>query len=83
MNGRRAAIPAIEREGGREVTRLLRPGRNGLRLEVATTLVNAITTHGKTGDPDYVSYAARPLERSGLIGPVRLVPYAEATVGGS
>ena len=51
---------------------------NTLRFEVATSLNNALVTQGSTGDPEYASYATRPLQRSGLIGPVRLVPYAEA-----
>jgi hypothetical protein len=37
-------------------------------------------TQGATGDPDYAAYAARALQTSGLIGPVRMVPYVEAAV---
>ena len=67
-------------EAPRDVTSLLRAGGNALRLEVATSLNNALVTQGATGDPDYASYATRPLERSALIGPVRLVPFAEAMI---
>ena len=80
VNGRRAATPALAGEAPRDVTTLLRAGGNALRLEVSTSLNNAIVSQGATGDPDYAKYASRPLERSGLVGPVRLVPYAEAPV---
>ena len=80
INGRRADVPPVAGEAPRDVTSLLHVGNNSLRLEVATSLNNALVTQGATGDPDYASYATRPLQASGLIGPVRLVPYAETTV---
>ena len=38
-------------------------------------------TQGLAGDPNYASYATRPLQTSGLVGPVRLIPYTEAGTG--
>ena len=43
---------------------------------MSTTLNNAIVTQGLAGDPDYAGYATRPLQTYGLLGPVRLIPYA-------
>ncbi len=80
VNGRRAAIPTVPGEAPRDVTRLLRAGKNTLRLEVSTTLNNAIRAQGLLGDPDYMLYATRPIQPSGLTGPVRLIPYAEGAV---
>jgi hypothetical protein len=81
VNGRRAPGPPVPGEKPTEVTSLLRAGRNTLRLELSTTLNNAIRARGQLGDPDYRAYAARPLQAAGLTGPVRLVPYAQAPVG--
>ena len=38
-------------------------------------------TEGLAGDPDYASYATRPLQSSGLIGPVRLILYSKVVDG--
>ncbi len=76
MNGRRAAVPTVPGESPGPISDLLHPGNNALRLEVSTTLNNAIRTEGLAGDPDYASYSSRTLETSGLIGPVRLIPVA-------
>lgn len=81
VNGRRAAIPTVPGETPRETTSLLHSGKNTLRLEVSTTLNNAMRTQGLAGDPNYTSYATRPLQTSGLVGPVRLIPYTEARTG--
>jgi hypothetical protein len=77
INGRRAAIPTVPGEAPREITSLLEAGSNNLRLEVTTTLSNALRSEGLAGDSDYARYATRPLETSGLLGPVRLIPYVE------
>ena len=76
VNGRRAAVPTVPGESPRPISDLLHPGNNALRLEVSTTLNNAMRTEGLAGDPDYASYSSRTLETSGLIGPVRLIPVA-------
>ena len=68
-------------EEPRDVTRLLRAGRNTLRLEVSTTLNNAMRAQALLGDANFASYVSRPVQDAGLTGPVRLVPYAEAAVG--
>ena len=58
-------------ETPREITTLLHAGGNALRLEVSTTLSNAMRAQGLSGDPDYASYSSRVLQPSGLIGPRR------------
>jgi hypothetical protein len=77
VNGRRAAVPTTPGEAPRDVTRLLRRGQNTLRLEVSTTLSNAMRAQGLLGDSGYTLYSTRPIQPAGLTGPVRLVPYAE------
>ncbi|SFN65788.1 hypothetical protein SAMN04489713_102711 [Actinomadura madurae] len=52
----------------------LRRGTNTIEVEVATTLNNRL----RVSDPDVYGTASR--QRYGLIGPVRLVPYAEAVI---
>ncbi|MFI1094806.1 glycosyl hydrolase [Streptomyces sp. NPDC020917] len=51
---------------------LLRPGRNVIEVEVATTLINRL----RTVTPSIYGIAAR--QAYGLLGPVRLTPYGEA-----
>ena len=53
----------------------LRPGRNVVEVEVATTLINRL----RTVTP--AVYAPVPRQAYGLVGPVRLVPYAEVRIG--
>jgi hypothetical protein len=52
----------------------LRPGSNVIELEVASTLLNRL----RVVSPDVFSGTSR--QRYGLMGPVRLVPYADAVV---
>ena len=80
VNGRFSLGAPVPGEEPRDVTRLLRAGRNTLRLEVSTTLDNAMRAHAQLGDPNYASYVGRPVQDAGLTGPVRLVPYAQAAV---
>jgi hypothetical protein len=77
VNGREVPVAPLPGQPPTDVTRVLRPGANALRLEVSTSLNNAIVTLGASGDPNYAKYASRPLQASGLLGPVRLIPYAE------
>ena len=51
----------------------LKPGANTITVEVATTLLNRL----RAGD---VAYATAKRQAYGLIGPVKLTPYGEATV---
>jgi len=53
-----------------DLGRALRPGKNLIEVEVATTLINRL----RVAQPEVYGVAAR--QRYGLIGPVRLVPYA-------
>jgi hypothetical protein len=50
------------------------PGRNALRLEVSTTLNNAMRAHAQLGDPSYASYVSRPVQDAGLSGPCGSCP---------
>jgi hypothetical protein len=52
----------------------LRPGANTIEVEVATTLNNRL----RVADPGVYGIASR--QKYGLIGPVRLIPYAEAVI---
>ena len=81
VNGRRAAGAPVPGEEPRDVSGLLRAGPNTLRLEVTTTLNNAMRAQAQLGDANFASYTGRPVQDAGLRGPVRLVPYAEAAVG--
>jgi hypothetical protein len=82
INGRRARIPTVPGQPPTDITRPLRAGKNALRLEVSTTLTNAMRAQSLLGDPDYPSaiYGIRPIQPAGLTGPVRLIPYAEEQV---
>ena len=51
---------------------LLHPGVNTIEVEVATTLINRL----RTVTPAIYGVATR--QAYGLLGPVRLLPYAEA-----
>jgi hypothetical protein len=52
----------------------LRPGSNVIEVEVASTLLNRL----RVASPDVFGGSSR--QRYGLMGPVRLVPYADAVV---
>lgn len=56
-----------------DVTRLLVPGTNTIEIEVATTLRNRV----RTVRPKHAHFARQPY---GLVGPVRLVAYASASL---
>ncbi|MER5428578.1 glycosyl hydrolase [Streptomyces sp. NPDC002588] len=58
-----------------DVGPLLRRGRNVIEVEVATPLVNRL----RVAQPAVFGAVAR--QDHGLVGPVRLVPYAQATAG--
>ncbi|MGW0580840.1 hypothetical protein ACWD25_33965, partial [Streptomyces sp. NPDC002920] len=74
VNGVRA--PAVDRlHPVVEIGALLRPGLNVIEVEVATPLVNRL----RVARPDVFGGVAR--QDHGLLGPVRLVPYARAVVG--
>jgi hypothetical protein len=57
-----------------DVGPLLRRGRNVVEVEVASTLINRL----RTVTP--AVYGPVPRQAYGLVGPVRLVPYAERVV---
>ncbi|MFF1546278.1 glycosyl hydrolase [Streptomyces sp. NPDC058291] len=75
VNGTRA--PAVDRlHPVVDVGPLLRRGRNLIEVEVATPLVNRL----RVTQPAVFGALAR--QDHGLMGPVRLVPYAQAIVAG-
>ncbi|MDR6974080.1 hypothetical protein J2X68_000758 [Streptomyces sp. 3330] len=74
VNGTRA--PVVDRlHPVVDVGPLLRRGRNVIEVEVAIPLVNRL----RVAQPAVFGAVAR--QDFGLVGPVRLVPYAQATVG--
>lgn len=73
VNGRRVA-PCDVLATSVDVGPLLRRGRNVIEVEVATTLINRL----RTVTP--AVYGPVPRQAYGLVGPVRLVPYAEQTI---
>ncbi len=72
VNGR-ALPPADQLYTTVDVGPYLVKGANTITVEVATTLLNRL----RAGDP---AYAGAKRQAYGLVGPVRLVPYGEATV---
>jgi hypothetical protein len=79
VNGRRVVFPNPA-DGPRDITGLLHRGTNELRFAVATTLNNVIVGRAQSGDPRYTVFATRATQPYGLMGPVRLVPFAQATL---
>jgi hypothetical protein len=73
VNGRQVA-PCDVLDTTVDLSGLLRRGRNQIEVEVATTLINRL----RTVTP--AVYGPVPRQSYGLVGPVRLVPYAEKTI---
>jgi hypothetical protein len=73
VNGRQVA-PCDVLDTTVDLSGLLRRGRNEIEVEVATTLINRL----RTVTP--AVYGPVPRQAYGLVGPVRLVPYAEKTI---
>jgi hypothetical protein len=65
-----------------DVTELLRPGNNDVTVELATTLRNELVQAARQGGAENLAlYAKYPSTQSyGLLGPVRLLPYARVAV---
>ncbi|MGA4837347.1 glycosyl hydrolase [Streptomyces sp. G45] len=78
VNGRHAH-PASVAPPRIDIGALLRQGRNVIEVEVTTTLKNRLTALAEQGVPGYSRFLERPVRTQpyGLLGPVRLVPYAE------
>jgi hypothetical protein len=77
VNGSRAALPGLP-DGPRDITALLRPGVNTLRVTLATTVTNAIVGAAQSGDVRYAEFAIDSKQPYGLLGPVRLIAAARA-----
>ncbi|MFJ4846622.1 glycosyl hydrolase [Streptomyces sp. NPDC088733] len=73
VNGRPAPVTSLI-DPVVDLGPLLRRGRNTVEVEVATTLLNRL----RVSDPSVYGGAAS--QRTGLVGPVRLIPYGEAAV---
>ena len=73
VNGRQVA-PCDVLDPVLDLGGLLRRGRNTIEVEIATTLINRL----RTVTP--AVYGPVPRQAYGLVGPVRLVPYAEKTI---
>ncbi|WP_249126052.1 MULTISPECIES: hypothetical protein [unclassified Streptomyces] len=73
VNGRR--LPAADRlHPVVDLGPFLRPGDNTIEIEVATPLIHRL----RVEQPAVFGGVAR--QDHGLVGPVRLVPYAQTTV---
>ncbi|QXJ21177.1 hypothetical protein AGRA3207_002006 [Actinomadura graeca] len=77
--GGRRVHPASVAPPRIDVGPFLRPGRNVIEVEVTTTLKNRLTALAERGVPGYSRFLKRPVKTQpyGLLGPVRLVPYAD------
>ncbi|MEA2123231.1 MAG: hypothetical protein QOI80_13, partial [Solirubrobacteraceae bacterium] len=76
-----ATGPQVVPETRTDITRLLHPGANALRVVVATTLKNKLVAQARGGDPNAAIYLAQPATQPyGLLGPVRLVPFSRTRV---
>lgn len=80
INGTEIPVSQVPNAEPVDVTAALRPGANQVKIELSTTLNNALRTQALTGDPDYKAWSARPELGYGLLGPVVFKPYVEATV---
>ncbi|MEU0387350.1 hypothetical protein [Streptomyces chartreusis] len=80
VNGKAVPVSEVPGTNAVDVTDQLRIGANTVKVELSTTLNNAMRTTAKAGTPGYSSFASRPELPTGLLGPVELVPYGRATV---
>jgi hypothetical protein len=81
VNGARVH-PACVPPSRIDIGPFLQPGRNLIEVEVTTTLKNRLNALAEQEVPGYSRFLNRPVRTQpyGLIGPVRLVPYAERDV---
>ncbi|MFI6551095.1 hypothetical protein ACIBO9_48485 [Streptomyces prunicolor] len=80
VNSTAIRVPGVPGGSPVDVTSVLRPGSNEIRIELSTNLNNAMRGQALTGDPAYASWKTRPELPYGLLGPVRLLSYAQAGV---
>jgi hypothetical protein len=76
-------LPSIPAVTGRfDVSRLLRPGPNTLKIVLATTLQNAVESQNRKGNPagGLPEAGVGPDQAYGLIGPVELQPYGRSVI---
>ncbi|KAF9261168.1 hypothetical protein L218DRAFT_906097 [Marasmius fiardii PR-910] len=63
-----------------DISSLVRQGTNGLRVDVASTLLNAVNAVPEVMSLGQSRIVITPNQHYGLIAPVRLIPYARATI---
>jgi hypothetical protein len=83
LNGQRVA-PDISPDRPFDVTDMLRPGNNTLRVVLTTTLKNKIVSEVDSGDVNgsTATYTVQPATQPyGLLGPVELTAYGRAPLG--
>lgn len=80
INGTEIPVSEVPDADPVDVTAALRPGANQVKIELSTTLNNALRTQALTGDPAYKAWSTRPELDYGLLGPVTFRPYVEAAV---
>jgi hypothetical protein len=77
----RPAAPDVVPDRRFDVSGLLHPGANELKVVVTTTLKNRLVAQCRSGDLSQGLLCAQPATQAyGLLGPVRLIPYARAAV---
>ena len=81
VNGERVA-PDVVSDRRFDISALLHPGDNELRVVLTTTVKNEIVKQQESGQPNTSgAFAAQPATQPyGLLGPVELVPFARATI---
>ena len=79
VNGTPAPMPSLP-DGPREITRLLHPGANELQVRLATSIANVIIGRARSGDLRYAAFIKNTPQSYGLLGPVRLIGLARATL---
>ena len=83
VNGTRVA-PNLTVDDRFDISALLRPGTNDVKVVVATMLKSTMLKRARAGDPTAGLLGRMPhTEPYGLLGPVSFVPYARASIYGS
>ncbi|HTW13506.1 MAG TPA: glycosyl hydrolase [Nocardioides sp.] len=80
INDRPVPVSQVPGTNEVDVTDHLRSGVNTVRIELSTTLNNAMRATAQAGTPGYGNFASRPELPAGLLGPVQLVPYGQVEV---
>ena len=84
VNGQRVA-PDVTADRRHDISHLLQPGDNEIRVVVATGLKAAVLKLARSGQPNLPPFVALQnfmpyTEPYGLLGPVRLIPFGRVEV---